>query len=106
VLVARSGGQEHRIALGHGEWKRGRTAFVAGLGPGIAMPVEQPVAATGAWTADDIYVIKLAYCETPSAVTLTLRFAGNRVLLLDLEFSVEFGPTNPPRLIGEASARG
>ena len=103
TLVVRSLGREHRIACGSGVWKKGRTAFAAGAEEWVAAPVEQPVAASGAWTADDTYTLKLAYYETPLAITLTCRFAGNRVLLLNVEYSVELTPTtNPPLLVGNA----
>ncbi len=102
TLVVRSLGQEYRIACGSGVWKKERTAFVAGADSWVAAPVEQPIATSGAWTADDTYTVKLAYYETPLALTLTCRFAGDRVLLLNVEYSVNFGPTNPPLLVGEA----
>ncbi|MGA3283306.1 MAG: serine hydrolase [Verrucomicrobiota bacterium] len=102
TLVVRSLGREHRIACGSGVWEKGRTAFVAGADWRIAEPVEQPVAASGAWTADDTYTAKISYYETPLAITLTCRFAGDRVLLLNVEHSVELAPTNPPQLVGEA----
>jgi CubicO group peptidase (beta-lactamase class C family) len=103
TLDVRSLGQEYRIACGSGVWKKERTAFVAGAEAWVAAPVEQRVAASGAWTADDTYTAKLAYYETPLAITLTCRFAGDRILLLNVEYSVELVPTNnPPRLVGEA----
>ena len=102
TLVVRSLGQDYRIACGSGVWKEERTAFTAGVDSWVAAPVEQPVAASGAWTADDTYTVKLAYYETPLAITFTCRFAGDRVLLLNVEYSVNFGPTNPPLLVGEA----
>ncbi len=102
TLIVRSLGQEYRLACGSGVWKPGRTAFTAGVDSWVAAPVEQPVAASGAWTADDTYTVKLAYYETPLAITFTCRFAGDRVLLLNVEYSVNFGPTNPPLLIGNA----
>jgi hypothetical protein len=74
---------------------------VAGAEAWVAAPVEQPVAASGAWTADDTFTLKLAYYETPLAITLTCRFAGDRVLLVNVEYSVELVPTNPPLLVGE-----
>ncbi|HUA39750.1 MAG TPA: serine hydrolase [Candidatus Sulfopaludibacter sp.] len=101
TLVVRSLGQEYRVACGSGVWEKGRTAFNAGASSWIVAPVEQPVAASGAWTADDTYAVKLAYYKTPLAVTLTCRFAGDRVLLLNVEYSVNFDPTAPPPLIGE-----
>jgi CubicO group peptidase (beta-lactamase class C family) len=102
TLVLRSLGQEYRITCGSGVWKKQRAAFTAGVEPWIAAPVEQRVAASGAWTADDTYTIKLAYYETPLAITLICRFAGDHVLLLSVENSVNFDPTNPTFLIGEA----
>jgi len=102
TLVMRSLGQEYRIACGSGVWKRQRLAFNAGVDSWVAAPVEQPVAASGAWTTDDTYTIKIAYYETPLAITFTCRFAGDRVLLLNVEYSVNFGLTNPPLLVGEA----
>lgn len=102
TLAVRSQGQKYHIACGSGAWKKERTAFTAGAAPWIAAPVEQPVAASGAWTADDTYTVKLAYYETPLAITLTCRFAGDRVLLFKAEQSVEFLPTAPPLLVGDA----
>ena len=101
TLVVHSLGKEYRIACGSGVWEKGQTAFNAGAPAWIAAPVEQPVAASGAWMADDTYTVKLAYYETPLAVTLTCRFAGDRVLLLTAERSVEFTYTTPPWLVGE-----
>ena len=102
ILVVRSLGQEYRIDCGSGVWKKQKTAFNAGTEPWIVAPVEQPVAASGAWTTDDTYTVKLAYYETPLAITFTCRFAGNHVLLLRVENSVNFTPTNPSLLIGES----
>jgi len=102
TLIVRSLGQEYRIPCGSGAWEKGQTAFNAGAPVWIAAPVDQPVAAAGAWTADDTYTVKLAYYTTPLAVRLTCRFAGDRVLLLKAEHSVEFTPTTPSWLVGEA----
>jgi hypothetical protein len=59
------------------------------------------VAASGAWTAPDTYTAKLAFYETPFALTLTLRFAGDE-LLYDSEYNVAFGQTKRPSLVGKA----
>ncbi len=98
TLIVRSLGHEHRIACGSGVWKKQRTAFVAGAEEWVAAPAEQPVAASGAWTADDTYTIKLAYYETPLAITLTCRFAGDRMLSLNVEYSVQLVATSNPTL--------
>jgi hypothetical protein len=65
------------------------------------VPAHARVAASGAWTADDVFTVKLALYETPFYSTLALRFDGNR-LLLDAEHNVAFGPTKLPRLVGRA----
>lgn len=104
TLTVRSLGQEHRFACGTGAWKKEQTSFTAGAEPWVAAQVEQPVAASGAWTANDTYTVKLAFYETPLAVTLTCRFAGDRLLLLNVEHSVGLAAaaTNPALLIGNA----
>jgi hypothetical protein len=62
---------------------------------------EQPVAASGAWTADDTFTAKLCFYETPQIVTLRLKFAGPQ-LQYDCEANVSFGPTKDPPLTGRA----
>jgi len=84
TLVARFNGVEQRVTCGPGEWRKGRLAY--GTFP------EQPVAASGAWTADDAYAVKISFHETPFAITLALRFSGDE-LLYDSEYNVAFGPT-------------
>jgi CubicO group peptidase (beta-lactamase class C family) len=93
TLVARFDGVEQRIACGQGEWRKGRLAYGA-------FP-EQPVAVSGAWTADDTYVAKMTFFETPFSTTLTLRFADDQ-LVYDAEFNVAFGPTKQPQLVARA----
>ncbi len=95
TLVGRWNGVEQRLDLGRGSWRRGRLAYGA--------QAEQPVAASGAWTAPDTYTAKIAFYETPFALTLTLRFAGDE-LLYGSEYNVAFGPTKPPALVGGAVA--
>jgi CubicO group peptidase (beta-lactamase class C family) len=84
---------EQRITCGHGTWQKGRVAW----GPGP----EQPVAASGAWTANDTFTAKLCFYETPVIVTLRLKFAG-RELQYNAEANVGFGPTKEPQLTGRA----
>jgi CubicO group peptidase (beta-lactamase class C family) len=93
TLVVRSGGRDHRVPVGQGEWRRGGTLLVG--------KVEQKVAATGAWTADDTYTVKACLYETPFCATLGLWFTG-RALVLDQEMNVGFGPTRRPQLVGRS----
>jgi CubicO group peptidase (beta-lactamase class C family) len=93
TLVARFNGADQRVACGRGEWRKGRLAYGA-------LP-EQPVAASGAWTADDAYAVKISFHETPFALTLGLRFSGDE-LIYDAEYNVAFGPTKQAQLVGHA----
>jgi len=101
-LVVRSAGGETRTPIGLGSWIRSREGFTNGLDRALSVPAQPLVAASGAWTADDVFTIKLALCETPFHSTLAFRFEGDR-LLLDSEHNVAFGPTKLPQLVGQAA---
>jgi CubicO group peptidase (beta-lactamase class C family) len=101
TLVLRSGGRDRRVPVGRDEWRRGGT-MLAGSGP-LGGEVEQPVAATGAWTADDTFTAKVCRYQTPFCATLGLWFTG-RALVLDQEMNVAFGQTKRPQLVGRPSA--
>jgi len=93
TLVTRFDGGERRLACGRGTWQKGRVAW--GQLP------EQPVAASGAWTADDTFTAKLCLYETPFIVTIRLKFSGQE-LQCNCEANVGFGPTKEPQLTGKA----
>jgi hypothetical protein len=96
TLVMRTAGKESRVEVGRGSWGgRGTLATASG---------EERVSASGAWAADDAYVVKVALYETPFVVTLGLRFRGDEVLV-DREQNVSFGPTKRPQVVGRAEAR-
>jgi hypothetical protein len=97
ILVIRRDGVEQKIACGYGEWMKGRITFVSDI---LRPPLEQPVAASGAWTADGVYKAKMAFYETPFCVTITLKFSGNQVLY-DAEYNVvRRGLRQLPQLVG------
>jgi CubicO group peptidase (beta-lactamase class C family) len=106
TLVARFDGLEQRISCGHGVWQKGRIGFPnaanRGLGPLTwgGLP-EQPVAASGAWTANDTFTAKLCLYETPFILTIRLKFSGAE-LQYNSEANVGFGPTKEPQLTGTA----
>jgi len=93
TLVTRCNGVEQRIACGNGVWTKGRLTYAA-FG-------EQPVAASGAWTADGVYTAQLCFYETPFCLTVSLKYSEDR-LLYDCEYNVNFGPTKQPQLTGKA----
>jgi TolB protein len=96
TIVLRVAGREARVPCGAGAWRRGGTL----PGPDGA---DQPVAASGAWTADDTYTARLYLNETPFRVTAAFGFADDR-LTLDREYNVALGdaPTRRPVLVGQA----
>jgi CubicO group peptidase (beta-lactamase class C family) len=95
VLVIRKDGQESRIPCGRGEWRRGSNLVMDG--------VSQKVAASGAWTGDDTFTVKIAAYETPFIATLSLQFKGDE-LLLNADTNVGFGQTKRPELVGRRTA--
>ncbi len=91
TVVAHSHGATHRLVCGSGRWVNGRFALPTGG--------DRPVAASGAWVADDTYEAKVCFYETPFILIVKLRFAGDR-LFHDSELNVSFGPTRQPQLVG------
>lgn len=92
-LAATRNGRKDSLDVGNDRWREGRAPLA-----------DQPAArawARGAWQADDVYVIKLCYTETPYVLTLSFRFAQDRVTLTQ-RMNVGFGPTERPALSGRA----
>jgi CubicO group peptidase (beta-lactamase class C family) len=92
LLCKLSGGSEQRLHCGVKEWLKGRMA--------LGNLPEQSVAASGSWTADNVFTAKLCFFETPYTVTLRMDFSGGK-LRLDSSWNVSFGPTKKGPLIGE-----
>lgn len=91
TLLIRIRGVDYRVPCGHGSWTRGRIGYGT-LG-------ERPVAASGAWVAEDTFQAKFCFYETPFVLSVNLRFTGDQ-LLHDSEFNASFGPTRQPALVG------
>ena len=94
ALTFRGDGHEFRIACGAGDWTLGETAFDH-LGP-------EPIAVSGAWTADDTYVAKACYYETPFCPSWTFRFEGDEITF-DFRDNVSFGPVDRPQIKGRVA---
>ena len=101
ALLVRTADGETRTPIGIGSWVKSRGGFTAGLDRLLSVPAHPLIAASGAWTADDVFSVKLVLYETPYYARLTFRFDGDR-LLLDTEYNVSFGPTAQPQLIGRS----
>jgi CubicO group peptidase (beta-lactamase class C family) len=103
ALLVRTAAGELRTPIALGAWSVPGPGFTNGLERFLSVPAHPLVAASGAWTAEDTFTVKLALSQTTFASTLTLRFAGEW-LVLDGQHNVAFGPTKLPELIGQASA--
>jgi CubicO group peptidase (beta-lactamase class C family) len=103
ALVVRTAGGEKRTPIGLGAWAKSRGGFSMGIDQFLSVPAQPLLAASGAWTADDVFTIKIVACETPFYSTLSFRFDADR-LQLDAEHNVAFGPTKLPRLAGQLAA--
>ncbi len=101
TLVARFNGAERRIVCGCGTWQKERIAWSLDTVLSGDIITEQPVAASGAWTANDTFTAKLCFYETPYITTIRLGFSDQE-LQCNVETNVGFGPTKEPQLTGRA----
>jgi CubicO group peptidase (beta-lactamase class C family) len=99
VLLIRAANGETRTPVGIGIWSTGGT-FANGIETLLSVPEHPLIAASGAWTSDDTFTVKLVAYQTPTYSTLHFRFRDNQ-LVLDSEYNVSFGTTALPQLIGE-----
>jgi CubicO group peptidase (beta-lactamase class C family) len=97
-VVLRDDRGEHRIEAGGDEWVKG----TAPLGAALAERRDAPVAARGAWVADDTYAMKVCYYETPFIETITWKFTDDQVTVTR-KMNVGFGPTERPALVGRSA---
>jgi hypothetical protein len=102
MCIVRDHVGEHQVACGHAAWAKGITTWDLTRQPGAPRrgPQPQPVAASGAWIADDTYEMKLVFYTTPCCFTFTCRFTRGK-LLVKARVNVSFGPTEFPQLTGK-----
>ena len=97
ALLVRTTAGEARTPIGMGTWARSRGGFNAGIDEMLSVLPQPAVAASGAWTADSVFTVKLVAPETPFYSMLAFNFEGER-LSLDTEYNVSFGARKLPRL--------
>ncbi len=85
------GGTAVHITAAPGLWHRGGVVQTQS-GP-------EPIAASGAWTGDYTYSLKVCQYQTPFIKTYQLRFSGDE-LRIDSAVNVSFDDVQPPSLIG------
>ena len=72
TFVVRSAGADQRVTASRGVWQKGSMML-----KGVA----DPMAASGGWTSDDTYTLKVARYRTPFANTYRLRFTGDQLVV-------------------------
>lgn len=102
ALLVRSATGETRTPFGSGSWVRSEAGFTNGMERFLAVPPHPAVAASGAWTTDSVFTLKLVTIGTPYYSTMTFGFHGDSVTL-DGRYNVSFFPTTLARLEGVAT---
>ncbi len=91
TLRIRTKDGEQRIPCGYAGWQKGRISY--------GTFKNQRVAASGAWTAPNTYTARVCFYETPTYLTLRLKF-DDEELAYSAEYNVGFGATKLTELKG------
>lgn len=97
TIIARVNGQDHEVVCPNGAWHDGYAAW--------GRLHHQPAAASGAWTADDTYMLKLCFYQTPFIVNVKFKFTGDEVQISG-EPNLGRDETQPRPLVGKVKAAG
>ncbi len=92
-FTIRIAGVDERVVASPGVWRKG-TITVRGT--------PDPIAASGAWTADGAYTLAIVRYRTPFATTYRLRFSDAE-LVVDSEQNVGPADTRTAHIVGRAS---
>jgi hypothetical protein len=103
ALLVRTGAGESRTPLGMGSWAKSAKGFASGMERFLAVPSEPAIAASGAWSSDSTFSVKLIAPQTPFYTVLTFHFDGDH-LRIDTEHNVSFGPTKLATLEAHGAA--
>ena len=102
TLLVRTKNGELRNTIGLGSWSKSQNAFANGMDKFLGVPEPPLLATSGAWSAGDVFQVKILLYQTPYYSTLTFKFDGGRVLL-DTEYNVSFNNRNLPQLVGQSA---
>ena len=103
TLTIRTVKGEVKTPIGINSWVKSRGSFTNNLNRALSVPADPMVAASGAWSNENTFTVKLVLYETPYYSKVNFKFEGDRVLI-DSEHSVAFGPTKQPQLLGQVRA--
>jgi CubicO group peptidase (beta-lactamase class C family) len=102
ALLVRTAAGETRTPVPFGTWSAPAPGFANNLDKSLSVPANPTVSASGAWTADDTFTIKLVLNQTTFSSALNLKFEGQK-LTFGSKHNVNFGPTAMPELVGQAT---
>ncbi len=106
ALLVRSASGEARMPIGTGSWMRSDSGYANGVDRMLAVPSPTPLAVTGAWGSDSVYVVKMIASETPFYTTLAFHFSdAGRRLTIESDYNVSFGLPKPAPLEGSIAGR-
>lgn len=103
VLTLVDANGEHEFVCKNGTWTHGQTRFEAPIEGGLEAHNPKrvaPCAASGCWTADDTFTLRICYTESSPISTLTLRFEEQRVIF---DRFINTRPMDRFSLVGSAS---
>jgi CubicO group peptidase (beta-lactamase class C family) len=98
TLHVRTASGEATTPIGLGAWSRG-TGWTNGIDRLLSVTPPVAIAASGGWSTDSVFTLKLVAPETPFYSTMSFRFDGDR-LVIDGEQNVSFGARKLPTLVG------
>jgi len=98
VLTIEDSDGAHAIQVGVGQWVRQRTTYRKHINELFDTP-EQGLAAIGAWSADDTFVARLTFDETPYTATATFKFEGEQVRM-NMTYNVRWGNAYEAEVVG------
>jgi CubicO group peptidase (beta-lactamase class C family) len=96
TLILRDERGEHRVEVGAATWLEG-TSDVRGYG-------DEPVAACGAWTAEDTYEVRICYYTDVFCPVYRFHYARGE-LQLEVDPNVSWGPTTVTTLTGRVAGQ-
>ena len=103
VLLVKTNNGLIKTPIGMGNWQKSVDVF-SNVQDQFLSVLPHPLAGvSGAWSAGDVFNVKVVLYQTPFYSSLTFKFDGDK-LLFDSEHNVAFGPTKLGQLVGQASA--
>jgi CubicO group peptidase (beta-lactamase class C family) len=96
VLTIEDGDGVHALTVGSGQWARQRTGYRKHINELFDTP-EQGVAVSGAWSAENTFVARLVFNETPYSMTTTFGFEGEQVRVSST-YNVRWGTPSEPEI--------